>query len=99
MLKYVEKHGDPDLNFNPWSIRQAAVFQRVDIQSNQDFHIFVRLSNQMKEDLMQALQRNPGKEADFVCKWHNIHVLFVKTLNENWRQYTRYLDEKVSDIV
>lgn len=99
ILKYVEKHEDPGPTINPWSIRQVAVYQRFNLTSLESYQIFVRLSVAMQEGLYNALQKNPGRECEFISQWQNVHTLILKTLNANWRQYVNYLDEEVSKIV
>ena len=99
MLKYVERHEDPDRKFNPWSIRQTAVFQRVNTNGHDGQHIFVRLSKRMQQELFLALQRNPHREIEFVKIWYNVHMLLLKTLNRGWRQYIAYLEEEILSMV
>ena len=98
MLKYVQMHEDGP-TINPWSIRQAALYQKVEVKSLESHHIFVRLSSAMQEALHHALQRSPNKECELISQWENVHMLFLKTLNANWRTYINYLDEEVSKIV
>ena len=98
MLKYVQMHEDGPA-INPWSIRQAALYQKFEVKSLESHHIFVRLSSAMQEALHHALQRSPNKECEFISRWENVHMLFLKTLNANWRMYINYLDEEVSKIV
>ena len=98
MLKYVQMHEDGP-TINPWSIRQAALYQKFEVKSLESHHIFVRLSSAMQEALHEALQRSPNRECEFISRWENVHMLFLKTLNANWRMYINYLDEEVSKIV
>ena len=99
MLKYVQMHEDPGPTINPWTIRQAALYQKVAVETLESQHIFVRLSTAMQEELQGALQRSPNKECEFIGRWESVHVLFLKTLNANWRKYINYLDEEVTKIV
>ena len=99
MLKYVQMHEDDGPTINPWAIRQAALYQKIELKSLESQHVFVRLSAAMQEALHHALQRSPKKECEFISRWENVHVLFLKTLNANWRRYINYLDEEVSKIV
>ena len=100
MLKYVEKHEDPGPTINPWTIRQAALYQKVETKTLESQHIFVRLSAAMQEALHDALQRrSPIQACDFIGRWERVHVLLLKTLNANWREYINYLDEEVTKIV
>ncbi len=99
MLKYVQLHEDPGRSINPWAIRQAALYQKMDLKSLESHHIFVRLSAAMQEALLQALQRNPNQECDFISRWQSVHILLLGTLNADWRQYINYLDEEVAKIV
>ena len=99
MLKYAEQHEDPDDTYNPWSIRQTSIFQRVDFRRDQSHHIFVRLSRRMQEELFLALQRNPNREIEFVQGRFNVHILLLKTLNMGWRKYIAYLEEEILNMV
>lgn len=49
----------------------------------------------LKDTLQGALEVARG----FTSEWGEIHLLFLHTLNENWRQYINYLDQEVSKIV
>ena len=99
MLKYVQMHEDPGPTINPWTIRQAALYQKIEVKTLESHHVFVRLSTAMQEALHHALQRSPNKECEFISRWESVHVLFWKTLNENWRRYINYLDKEISKIV
>ena len=101
MLKYVEPHGDPEPSINPFSIRQAIIYQRFETERLKSKHIFVRLSAAMQDALREMLQGNAGPEEKhrFISRWENIHILFLRTLNSGWRRYINYLDEQVSNIV
>ena len=99
MLKYVELHDDEEPTINPWTIRQVVIYQKFDFQSLESSHIFVRLSKAMAEELHDALQINKDRGRELVGRWDRIHILYLRTLNENWRQYVNYLDEEVSKIV
>lgn len=102
MLKYVEKHDDsPEVSSNPWTIRQTVIYQRFDCRSLQSNHIFVRLSMSTRCALQDVLQsdHDAGEICQFISRWGSIHVLFLRTLNENWRQYINYLDGEVESIV
>ncbi|KAL2054284.1 hypothetical protein ABVK25_005425 [Lepraria finkii] len=98
MLKYVELHDDEEPTINPWTIRQVVIYQKFDLQSLESSHIFVRLSKAMAEELHDALQINKDRGRELVGRWDRIHILYLRTLNENWRQYINYLDEEVSKI-
>jgi len=101
MLKYVELHDDAEPSFNPWTIRQAIVYQKFDIEGLKSNLIFVRLSTAMQDALQDFFQENQSLDqtSEFVSQWGNIHILCLRTLNDNWRQYINYLDAEVSDIV
>ncbi len=99
LLKYVEMHEDPGPTINPWTIRQVAVYQKFHLTSLESHQVVIRPSVAMKEGLYNALQKNPGREREFISRWQNVHSLFLKTLNGNWRHYINYLDEEVSNIV
>ncbi len=99
MLKYVQMHDDDGPTINPWTIRQAALYQKIEVKSLESHHIFVRLSTTMQEALQHSLQHTSNQEFEFICRWELVHVLLLKTLNANWRRYINYLDEEVSKIV
>ena len=99
MLKYVQMHEDPGPTINPWTIRQVALFQKIEVKSFESHHICVHLSTAMQGALHHALQRSPNQELEFISRWECVHVLLLKTLNSNWRKYINYLDEEVSKIV
>ena len=97
----MELHDDVEPSVNPWTIRQAIVYQKFDIGGLKSNLIFVRLSSAMHVALQDVFQENQSLDqtSEFVSQWENIHILCLRTLNDNWRQYINYLDAEVSDIV
>ncbi len=99
MLKYAELRGDTESTVNPWTIRQVAIYQKFDIEMLQSDYIFIRLSTLMQIELQNALQKDMEQRLGFMTRWESAHLIILRTLNENWRQFICYLDEGISDIV
>lgn len=52
----------------------------------------------MQKELQYAVQKQPDK-GTFISRWGNVHLLCLRTVNSDWREYVNYLDEEVSKIV
>ncbi|MCJ1307269.1 hypothetical protein MMC25_000915 [Agyrium rufum] len=96
-LKYAEMHGDAGTFYNPWSVRQAAIYQRFDIKTGSNDCILIRLSDCMRDDLGEFLRR-PDQPRPFKMDWDCIHLLAVASLTAGWRKYINYLDREVSKM-
>lgn len=99
MLKYVDRHDDVRDGINPWSIRHAAVFERVYLDSKSVAAIVVRPSEHMSTALAATLEGDSTSVSTRFQKWGAVHILMLTSLGKNWREFINYLDEIESELV
>ena len=99
LLKYVEIRDCSTATINPWSIRQALIYQKSSTPDANSNHIFIRLSSDMKRLLMTALQTDTVVASSFATCWEEIHLLFLGSLTGGWRDYINYLDGEITKLV
>jgi Mg2+ and Co2+ transporter CorA len=95
LLKYVAKRLDASKSANPWSIRHALIYQKVDLAAGESNHILVRLSETMKSQLDKSITETPRQ---FVRDWVELHVVCLDNIDHDMRQYINYLDEEVREV-
>ena len=100
LLKYVDKKEAPKEFSNPWSIRQALIYQKSNIKTEQDTYIFIRLSELLGERFRDLLSKRRAEERGLrILHWTEVHVMAFKSVIENWREYINWLDGDVSQLV
>lgn len=95
LLKYVARRLDASKSANPWSIRHALIYQKVDLVAGESNHILVRLSETMKSQLDKSITETPRQ---FVRDWVGLHVVCLDNIDHDMRQYINYLDEEVREV-
>ena len=98
ILKYVDEHDDVRESVNPWSIRQAMIYQQYNLTTLQSSHIMIRLSNCMELQLRTILESDEKIRSTFNSTWTNIHLLCFGSLLGNWHQYVNYLDMNLTNL-
>jgi hypothetical protein len=100
LLKYVDKKDSPKEFSNPWSIRQALIYQKSDITASQDTYIFMRLSELLGERFRDLLSKRKARERGVrFLHWSEIHTMAFRSVVANWREYINWLDGDVSQLV
>jgi len=100
LLKYVDKKDSPQDFSNPWSIRQALIYQKSNIITNQDTYIFMRLSELLGARFGDILSKRRARERGVkFLHWSEIHTMAFKSVVVNWREYINWLDGDVSQLV
>lgn len=87
--------GNPD--YDPWSVRQTAVYQRYNSAQDNVVFILVAPSDEACMNLEQEvlrLRRN-GKHVNPFY----LHLILVSTISENWRLYIRSLERALTKQV
>ncbi|KUJ21645.1 uncharacterized protein LY89DRAFT_729158 [Mollisia scopiformis] len=94
-FRYVElnhrtlaRRENPD--YDPWSVRQSAVYQRYDSKYNRIMFILITPSETARKNLEEAVKNaiaRPGRLNAF-----DLHRILLSTLHENWRLYVRSLE-------
>lgn len=99
LLKYVDKKDSPGKFSNPWSIRQALIYQKSNLLTNQDTYIFTRLSELLGEKFRDLLSKTKVKaRGPRMLHWSEIHTMAFKSVVANWREYINWLDGDVSQL-
>jgi hypothetical protein len=90
----------PPASSNPWSIRQALIYQKSMPDTGQDSYIFVRLPDLLGRQFNKILRKTEaGKTALKPLHWTQIQVMCLRSVGDNWRQYINWLDQEVSILV
>lgn len=86
------REGNPD--YDPWSVRQTAVYQRYISAQDKVIFILVAPSDEAGVNLEQEVLRlkRSGKH---VNPFH-LHLILVSTIHENWRLYIRSLERALT---
>lgn len=98
VLKYADQHDDTKEDVNPWSIRQAMIYQQYDLTTLQSSHIMIRISNCMELQLRTILESDEKIKSAFNRSWTNVHLLCFGSLLGNWHKYVNYLDMKITGL-
>ncbi|KAF7556416.1 hypothetical protein G7Z17_g1480 [Cylindrodendrum hubeiense] len=98
LLKYVGLREDASKGTNPWSIRHALIYQKVDFGTWETNHILVRIPETMESRLGESILKDANVASDFVREWTQLHSLSFGSVGDNLRQFINYLDEEVTGI-
>jgi hypothetical protein len=100
LLKYVDKKESAGTFSNPWSIRQALVYQNSDLEAGRDTYIFIRVSELLGDRFRDLLSKRKAREmGPRMLHWSEIHSMVFKSVIVNWREYINWLDRDVSQLV
>jgi len=100
LLKYVDKKEKPGKASNPWSIRQALVYQKSSLERGCNEYIFVRLS-EFLGDMFKSLLSKSRAQTSLTASphWTEVQALCFRSVIANWRSYINWIDQEVSLIV
>ncbi|KUJ08600.1 uncharacterized protein LY89DRAFT_691025 [Mollisia scopiformis] len=93
-LGYILKYVEPDaasLSPVPWSVRQMAIYQKVDTKTQETKGFVVQASTDVrrrKEEITQSVEACQ----DLSEHWTSLHLLIIGTINRNWELYLKSLD-------
>ena len=91
--------GNPD--YDPWSVRQTAVYQKYSSAQEKLIFILIAPSDEAGLNLEHEVLRLKGN-GKHINPFH-LHLILVSTIHENWRLYIRSLEraltKQVSDIL
>lgn len=99
MLKYVGLREGASKGTNPWSIRHALIYQKVDFDTRQTNHILVRIPENLENRLGESIIKDAEVAGVFVRQWVQLHSMSFGSVGDNLRQFINYLDEEVTSIV
>jgi hypothetical protein len=95
---YVLKHVEYKAGSNiPWSIRQMAAYQIFCCATKTSSNIFIQTSQNVQKQVLKLVQE--GTMAMLPDHWKNVHEIHLSSLSNNWIDYIRILESKISDIV
>lgn len=81
-------------NYDPWSVRQSAVYQQYDKDKRRTMFILITPSESVKKRVGELLSR--GSSSKERLNAFNMHCILLGTLHENWRLYLRTLEGLVT---
>jgi hypothetical protein len=94
-FRYVElnhrtagKNENPD--YDPWSVRQSAIYQQYNSQYDRIMFILISPSEKARKSLEEAVKRAGQKQKKLNS--FDLHRIIISTLHENWRLYIRSLE-------
>ncbi|KFY62104.1 hypothetical protein V496_04729 [Pseudogymnoascus sp. VKM F-4515 (FW-2607)] len=94
---YVLKHVEHKAGSNiPWSIRQMAVYQNFNCATKASSNILIQTSQNVQKQVFKLVQE--GTMAVFPDHWKNVHEIHLSSLSNNWIDYIKFLESKISDI-
>ncbi|TVY81366.1 Serine/threonine-protein kinase dkf-1 [Lachnellula suecica] len=89
------------LDYDPWSVRQMAVYQQYNSSMDRLTFVLIAPSKKARERLHAAVRRSIDSKR--CLNAFDLHRILISTLHENWRLYIRSLDklltEQASDCV
>jgi hypothetical protein len=97
-LRSVERLQDPVL---PWSIRQSAVYQTLDIKTGKALCIVVKGNKLIKSRITEAGKSKSWSATslkDVFCTTLETHLLMCDWSGENWRWYINDLEDRLQNL-
>lgn len=91
----LEKRENPD--YDPWSVRQSAIYQQYDSHYDRIMFILISASDSVCKGLEEAIQRAGAKQKKLNA--FDLHRIIISTLHENWRLYIRSLEALMTQQV
>jgi hypothetical protein len=85
---------NPD--YDPWSVRQSAIYQRYDSQYKRIMFILFAPSETARKNLEDAVRRAGSRRK---LNAFDLHRILLSTLHENWRLYVRSLESLMTQQV
>lgn len=98
LLKYIDKRDGIKQGANPWAIRHALIYQKVDRMGSRTSHLLARLPTAVSKLLGASLRESSGGGSVFVQDWSHLHTTCFSTIKDNLRQFINYLDHEVTDL-
>jgi hypothetical protein len=97
----VDARDNPRASDNPWSIRQALIYQKTVPKAHENTYIFVRLSETLGNQFSKLLSKKRFTEqvTKLPQHWTEIQALCIESLGDKWREYINWLDQEVSVLV
>lgn len=99
MIKY-PFYKSVEEGFDPWTVRQTAVYQKYDTETNQSTWIFLNATTDCAfQKRLATLLRNPAQMLAFKRQPLLIHNVLLGSFFPLWRDYLAYYERKVLTIV
>ncbi|CAM1500523.1 Fc.00g096850.m01.CDS01 [Cosmosporella sp. VM-42] len=98
LLKYVGKRKQATPGTNPWSIRNALIYQKTSPDSKFISHLLVRLPESVKQQLSDCLTGEETKPAELIQDWTRLHAACLSIVDDDLRECINYLDEEITKV-
>ncbi|KAH6692145.1 hypothetical protein BKA61DRAFT_282709 [Leptodontidium sp. MPI-SDFR-AT-0119] len=92
-LKHVEHKAGSAI---PFSIRQMGIYQNFNLATKTSSNILIQSSQNVQREVLRLVQE--GTMATFPDHWKNVHEIHLSSLSNNWIDYIKFLESKMSDI-
>lgn len=99
LLKYVAKEDPSKPESSQWSIRQALIYQKVDLGSDETRQILIRLSDVMEQRLSYAIEVETLTRDDVWSDWTKIHTLCLDSIDTDLRTCVNHIYKKTRKVV
>jgi hypothetical protein len=101
-FRYVKLNGRPNMmqdnpDYDPWSVRQTAVYQQYNSAHDRITFLLIAPSNEARANIEQEVLRFRGVRRRL--NPYNLHLTLVATMHDNWRLYIRSLEHRLTKQV
>jgi hypothetical protein len=74
-----------------------AVYQNFNCATKISSNVLIQTSQNVQRQIFKLVQE--GTMAVFPDHWKNVHEIHLSSLSNNWIDYIKFLESKISDIV
>ncbi|CAF3524697.1 unnamed protein product [Fusarium graminearum] len=99
LLKYIDRRDGIKQGANPWAIRNALIYQKVNRIDSRTSHLLARLPTAVSRLLGTSLRESGGGDSVFVQDWSHLHTTCFSNIKDNLRQFINYLDHEITDLL
>jgi hypothetical protein len=99
LLRYVAKENPLKPESSQWLIRQALIYQKVDLGSGETRQILVRLSGVMEQRLSYAIDVETLTHNDVWSDWTKIHTLCLDSIDTDLRTCVNHIYKRTRNVV
>lgn len=96
-IRYMDRHGRKAAT--PWSLRQTAVYQRLDFQSRKSTWVILQPPANTYQRLKNELGRQKQTEVIMSSNPMQLHLLFLSCTTANWKEYLSDLNKQLVELV
>ncbi|KAI3317714.1 hypothetical protein HD806DRAFT_514077 [Xylariaceae sp. AK1471] len=95
-VRFYERHGRGGQN--PWSLRQAGLYQRVLVATQQASWILIQYSDTVKDAVVEKLERLTRDSSMMSQRQVLLHLAILTSSLQNWDEYFKYQAEELEKL-